>query len=257
MGWEMYDASKPKMYDYFPSSNRYVYGPDENPTSGLPYWNWAAWTVWTKSEAAIRYINTSSQPLTFSQMNIRILACNSGGQGFWSNTGWIPRPGSNGYGATYTIKTFVCNTPGAKDLPCSAWSSLQFQEGTPAVNKLPPDGYNMNYTGVNHQNCAQFGEYPYQFPMRQFPLQNVPTILPGGFIIFRLGVKDRTGQQSSWDPTIRFAMNPIEMEVKIEPKFNPYIWRAYRENGKVAWHLVKPIQIKASDKWHNIEGDGK
>lgn len=250
MGWDMLDASRPKMYSYDLRSKEYIYGKD-----GLYFWNWSAWSIWRKEEAAIRYINDADQPITFKKMSMRILACNSGGQGYWAHNGWIKPPGTNGHGATYTIKTFVCNTPGAKDLPCSSWTSLQFEQGTPAVNHLDPDSFNMNYPGTSTANCGQFGNPPYDFPMREFPLENVTDVLPGGFILFQLGATNRDGGESRWDPTIRFSMNPLEMEVEIEPKFNPYVWRAYHENGKVVWHLVRPVQVKATDGWHNIEGD--
>lgn len=250
MGWDMHDATRPNMYEYSFYTQNYSLGAD-----GLYFWNWAAWTVWKRSEVAIRYINDADQPMTFKKMSMRILACNSGGQRYYSNTGLIPAPGTNGTSATYTIKTFVCNTPGAKDLPCTSWPSLSFEQGSPAVNRLDPDGFNMNYPGTSQSDCAQFGNPPYEFPLREFSLENVPDVLPGGFILFQLGAKDKAGGVSDWDPTIRFLMNPLEMEVEIEPKFNPYVWRAYKENDKVVWHLVRPIQIKATDKWHNIEGD--
>lgn len=250
MGWDMYDASRPNMYRYNLSSQSYSLGEE-----GLYFWNWSAWSVWERYEVVIRYINDAEQPIIFKQMNMKILACNSGGQGFYAHNGYIPPLGTNGYGATYTIKTFVCNAPGAKDLPCSSWSSLQFEQGTPAVNHLDPDGFNMNYPGTSTANRGQFGDPPYDFPMREFPLENVPEVAPGGFILFQLGATNRDGGQSRWDPTIRFSMNPLEMEVEVEPKSRPYVWRAFHENGKVVWHLVRPVKLKATDGWHSIEGD--
>lgn len=251
MGWEMYTESRPKMYDYMLSSNKYVF-------NGItPSWNWAAWTVWRKSDAVIRYINDSNQPIRFNKMSMRILSCNSGGRAFWAHNGYIDT-GSYGHSATYTVRSRVCNVAGAKDLPCDQWNTLNFQEGTPAVNRLDRDGFNMNYPGTSKSDPGQFGNPPYEFPFREFPLLNIPEVLPGGFVLFHLHVADRESAATApYDPTIRFSMNPLEMKVEIEPQYSPYIWRAYKENGKIVWHLVRPIQLKTADKWKNIEGDDK
>lgn len=255
MGWDMYDAIRPKLYNYWlPTASGYIpYTYTFEPE--IPFFNWGAWSVWNRQYVAIRYINDSEQPITFKMMKLRILACNSGGQSFWAHNGIVPY--TSGYGATYTIRTFVCNTPGAVNQDATTWHTLNFEQADPSSNVVSTSSFNMNYPGTSTSNTGMFGEPPYEFPMREFPINNCPEVLPGGFALFRLELTNpqRPANAEYRDPTIRFSMNPLEMEVEIEPKFNPYVWRAYHENGKVVWHLVRPVQVKANDGWHNIEGD--
>ena len=249
----MRDDGRPILYSYWLNDER-GHPPFTYTSSG--FFNWGAWSVWNRQYVAIRYINDSNQPVRFNSVGLRIVACNSGGSSFWSSSGVVDHSG--GWGATYTMRIFVCNTPGASSTPVDQWHTLTYEEATVAVKDVPDADYNMNYRGTSTSNTAMFGEPPYDFPMQKFTFDTCPNILPGGFAIVRLEITDRKGGfDYSRDPTIRFSMNPLEMEIEFDPQFNPYVWRAYHENGKVVWHLVRPVQVKAIDGWHNIEGDNE
>lgn len=256
MGWDWVEGTndtQPKIFNYW--YNTYGTRPAGTYTYESPvFFNWGAWSVWRRQAVAIRYINDTGQPMMFGSISIKILACNSGGQGFNAHNGWIPAPGTNGYGANYTLRVRVCNTSGAADEPVESWHTLTYQE-TSITNHIPTDNYNMNYPGVAGGATAMFGEPPYSFPLREFAIENCPIIEPDGIALVQLEIKDRDGGEGRYDPTIRFALNPHEMVVNIEPLQKPYIWKSFIENGQVVWHLVKPVQIQTAGGWEDIEGN--
>ena len=236
MGWDMWTSSKPYIWNYNPSTKVYEH-------STPYYYTWASATIWESEEACLKFVNDTGAPMKISSVAIKTVACDSGGDSYWSSTGVVYTP-CVGYGAKYTCYVRVTNDSGST-----------FEESDKYTNDVANlSGSNMNSRGTSTSNTASFGNPPFTgdklLQLRNYEFLQCPTISAGGTAYVHIRIHDFKGPTSQ--TTIRFILNPLEMEVHIEPEIAPYIWK-FKSDGQ--WHLTRPIKISTGGgNWINIDG---
>lgn len=241
MSWEMYTDVKPRIFNYNKAERIYR---QANPQ----YYSWATGDIWKEYEACIKFINDTNIPMKISHLAIKSCACDSGGSGYWSAGGYVNNP-CKGYGATYYSYIRVTN------------DGSNFSESSVGENKIPTiDGSNMNSPGTGIYNTAVFGYPPYTgnkgLVLREYTIQNCPIINVGGIAYIHFGVKEFDGPET--DTTIRFVLNPSEMEVDMEESSSSYIWqmKEYQGNGetKKRWELTDDLYMYLGDAgWRSMK----
>lgn len=236
MAWDMYKATKPYIYNYNKSRGYWKASPR--------YFTWQTGKLWSQKEEAVKYINDTKVPMRIDNVSIKTVACDSGGRGYWAAAGYRGIP-CEGYGATYYAYIRVTNDGGRTFQESKKW-----ERDVPNIS-----GSNMNSPGTGKSNTARFGDPPYKgnkgLVLHKYTIEDCPIIEPGGVAYVHLGMKDFKGPKDKM--TIRFVLNPHEMEVDFKPGVNPYVWRFCEDNE---WHLVRPIYVEGSGKsWSSVEDE--
>lgn len=235
MSWDMYNSTRPNIYNWILSSKRYE-------LATPPYYAWALGTLWQQQEACIKFINDTGNPIRFTRIAIKTVACDSGGESFWA-FGYLETTPCKGYGAQYTCYIRVSNDGGKT-----------FTESDKFTNDIATiSGANMNTPGYDATHTAQFGDPPFTgdkaLQLRNYTFTSCPVINPNGIAYVHLNISNFKGPAAQ--TVIRFKLNPLEMEIDYDPGISPYIWR-FSEDSK--WHLVRPFNIY-NNGWKNVEGD--
>lgn len=243
MAWETYTSGsyqgRPIIYNYYPS--RPI---GEQYDSAGVYFTWQTKSLWLAHGAAIKFINDTENPMTMSSVKIKSCACHSGGQSFyaWAGYGYAPTNPTNGAGADYSCYIRVSN-----DDEASYQQSDTFTRHVPALTSS-----NMNYRG-NSSSSAIFGDPPYTgnagMTLNEYTFASCPEIEPGGIAYIHFDVNNFDSTSNEYT-TIRFALDPREMEVYFEPDVDPYIW-VYESDHK--WHLRQPFYVTSGGKWTSVE----
>lgn len=248
MGWELTSNGKPQMYRWTTNADTHI---KEYKGSNPSYYTWAVGSTWYDPEsedytrdAAIKYVNDTSNPMTIGSISIKHVACDSNGKGYWASTGWQSNA-CEGWGAIYQCFVRVSNDGGNY-----FESSGEFSN---EINSIRNSGGNMNSPGSSTTRTAVFGNPPYTgdkaLQLRNYTITNCPIIQPGGIAYVHFRVTNN-GHMS--DTTIRFILNPSEMVVQFEPGQRPYVWRFENDNQ---WHLKRPIYVYRDGAWVNVEGE--
>ena len=249
MGWLKQENGRPRIFGY--DGNTY-----SDPT---PKWfTWMTGNLWGRYEECACFENDNKYSLILRDCAIGICACDSGNRGYWVWGSYRGMP-AKGYGANYTMYVRVDN-PGESiqesdratlDIPSigSAASDTYDSEG-----RLLAVSSNMNSPGWGPRNTAVFGNPPYgqgQYSeytginLKKFDILNCPVVKPGGKLYLHLKVHNFKGPKDN--VTIRFILDPDQMDINLEPVELPYIW--VREVDK-KWHLRKPLYVVDKDhKW--------
>lgn len=238
MAWEMSssDPTESKIYNYYPSNpigQQYQVAVPE-------YFTWMTGSIWNRNGVAIKFINDTENPMVMSSISIKTCACDSGGDPYYAFGGWASA--CVGYGADYICYVRVSND-----------GEKSYQESEKYTNDIPTiDGSNMNYQGGPGAGTAIFGNPPYTgykaLQLREYTINNCPEIQPGGIAYVHLDVTNFKGNYE--EATIRFILNPLEMDVYFEPDVDPYIW-VYESDHK--WHLRQPFYVTSGGKWTSVE----
>lgn len=228
MAWDTMSNGRPKIYNY--ANGKYTW-------AGI-YFTWQTDSLWNAHEEAIKFINDTETPMTMSSVKIKTCACDSGGQSYWSSSGLVSP--CKGYGASYTCYVRVSND-----------DEKSFQESDKYTNTIPTiTSSNMNYKGSSTSSTAVFGNPPFTgnmgLQLREYTFSSCPEIQPGGVAYIHLDVHDFLGSPT----TVRFALDPNEMEIYFEQDVDPYIW-VYESDHK--WHLRQPFYVTSGGKWTNVE----
>lgn len=235
MGWEWYDESsgKPYIYNYNKKQDSYS-------KSHAGFFSWQTGSLWNSYDECIKYTNTEGQSLKLNSVSIKSLACNSGGQSYWSTTGIVGTPctGVGGYYYCYVRKIDSSGNP------------VESSDKTKTV-RVEKSEFNMNTpgTGTDISQTARFGYPPLPGPEYvEYPIIDCPIIGPGeGFYLhFGMASFDTTNLMEA---NIRFFLKPGDMEIDIKPADTPVIWR-FEEDGK--WHLVNRLYQYTSNGWNNL-----
>lgn len=237
MGWEKQSNGRPLIYNYgiVEGDNTYAYHKYTVPT---PAWfTWQRGNLWAKKEEAAHYI-VDNKPIRISSIKLKIHACHSGGKSYYAYGGWCPAV--YGKGAKYSLYLRVTHDGGHT-----------FDKDYGLVTKPVGDisSSNMTFQGGPGKGTAVFDD-PNAVRTFQFDETNSPTLVPGDEVYVHLRVHDMTDQANT---TIRFVMDPQEMEVKTEDPATDYIWRY---NG-TKWVLVRPLKAFKNNAWVDVkDGDG-
>ena len=240
MAWEMSssDPSESKLYNYNWNTHEYIEAEPE-------YFTWRTGSLWLRDGVAIKYINDTENPMTMSSVSIKTCACDSGGKLYYAWGGSSPIGPCYGYGADYTCYVRVSNDGG-----------VTFQESDKYTNDIPTiDGGNMNYAGSGPYDTAIFGNPPFTgykaLQLREYTINNCPEIQPGGIAYVHLDITNfKCDQDEIQNATIRFVLNPLEMDIYFEPDVDPYIW-VYESDHK--WHLRQPFYVTSGGRWTSVE----
>ena len=150
------------------------------------------------------------------------------------------------------LKAFLCfaSFPLVNDGGKTYQESKKWERDVPNIS-----GSNMNSPGTGTSNTAKFGDPPYTgnkgLVLHTYTIEDCPVIEPGGVAYVHLGMKDFKGPKG--EMTIRFVLNPHEMEVEFKPGIAPYVWRFCEDNQ---WHLVRPAYVATTGKtWNSIDGE--
>lgn len=227
----------PILYNWNPNSPNPQYIKSTSPNN---YYSWAAKAEWLNSgNVCIKYYNDTGQPLKFTEIQLRVVSCNSGGASFWSDAGIAAY--ADGSAADYELYLRVEHTTGSVE------TSSTLTDSVGNVN------YNMNTPGTDKYNTAKFGEPPFTgneaLQYRKYTVSDCPTINPGDTAYVHFYPNNLQNLYTSY---IRFIMNPLDMVIKFNIELGPYIWR-FCEDGK--WHLVRPVQLMTGNGWTNVEDD--
>lgn len=250
MAWIKQANGRPRLWGWNGSSYN-------DPT---PQWfTWMTGNLWANWEECACFENDLNCPLILPSCKIGICACDSGGRGYWVWGSYRDIP-AKGYGATYSMYTRVLN-PGqppqqsniaSLDIPSigSAASYDYDEEG-----RLLKVDSNMNSPGWGPWNTARFGMPPYGegnyskytgTAFKEFQIDNCPAVMPGGKLYLHLRISDFKGPTDN--VTIRFLLDPDQMEIELQPAKAPYIW-VKCDDGK--WHLKEPLYVKTNNGWVN------
>lgn len=247
MGWLRQANGKPRIFHYNGTSYS-----DPNPQ----WFTWMTGNLWAQYEECACFENDMGRPIIVNHCKIGICACDSGGRGYWVWGSYRGIP-AKGYGATYTMYTRVEN-PGSTSFEESSRSSLDIPSiGSAASQRYDQYGKllavksNMNTPGTGPRNTARFGYPPYGegnnsiytgTAYKDFAINNCPIVMPGGKLYLHLKVHDFKGPKDN--VTVRFLLDPDQMEVNIEPARSPYIWVRMPDKK---WHLKEPLYVKKDD----------
>ena len=114
---------------------------------------------------------------------------------------------------------------------------------------------NMNSAGSSETNAAKFGDPPYEdnkgLILRNYTFTEFPNIEPDGFCYLHFHV-DLLDNSKQYQTTIRFVLDPREMEIVFDTVRGPYIWRM--TNNK--WTLKRPLQVHTGSAWSDVENQG-
>ena len=233
MGWTWYDenAGKPLIYNYNKHSDTYE-------VSTSKYFSWQTGEQWSTYDACIKYTNDSTQSIKLNSVAIKSLACNSGGQTYWSIFGVVQTPcnGTGGYYYCYVRKIDANGNP------------AETSDKTKTV-RVEASPFNMNTRGSSTSQTAKFGYPPLPEPaLVNYPITDCPSIAPGEGFYLHYGM-------SSFDTNIpiaaniRFSLKPGDMEIDSKPTDSPVIWR-FEEDKE--WHLVNRLYQYTSNGWKNL-----
>lgn len=246
MGWVLLPsdhnkARYPRIYNYYLVDNP-TWGWTKG-TYGLAhsgYYTWARGNLWLYYDACIRFNNDTGDTLKLTSVAIKSVSCHSGGEYYWSSSG-ITNP-CYGYGARYTVYGRVSNDGGNS-----------YEESSKYTNTVPDiTSSNMNSAGSSVTNTAKFGDPPYEgnkgLILRNYTFTEFPSIEPDGFCYLHFHI-DLLDNSKQYQTTIRFVLDPREMEVAFDTVRGPYIWRFCEDNK---WHLRRPVQVYGTDSEGNI-----
>lgn len=238
MGWKKQDNGRPRIYNYgIVQGGTYAYHEYTDPT---PQWfTWQRGNLWAKKEQAALY-EVDSKPMRISSIKLKIHACHSGGKSYYAYGGWCPAV--SGVGANYLLYLRIWHKAS------NSWEECGLT-GTQQVSAITSS--NMIFQGGPGKGTAVFDDTN-SYATRTFEFANSPTLLPGdkAYVHLKVTFNSASDQQNA---TIRFIMDPQEMEVKTEDPVTDYIWRY---NG-TKWVLVRPLKAFKNNAWVDVkDGDG-
>ncbi len=242
MGWIMNTGSyadKPKIFNYLLDVSPHRYE-----VADPPYFTWSTGVLWNRYEAAIKFVNDTGQRLKLNKVAVKTVSCHSGGSQYWSTTGLVSP--CYGYGAKYICYVRVSND-----------GEKTFQESSRATNEIPDiTKSNMNSKGTSTTNTAKFGNPPFTGNMglilRNYEFSTSPIIEIGGVAYLHLRI-ELLDDSKAYQTTIRFILNPKEMEIQFDQQRGPYIWRMESDGH---WHLRRPLQVFTGNVWTDPENQG-
>ena len=260
-GWEEAWTSngwRPAIYHYYKNSDK------SYEMANPPWMTWANGSLWEDWDYCIKYTNITKQPMCITDVGLKTVAGNSeGAGGFWAYGSW-QSDDVKGVGARYQVLVNVQQKDKSKYTMVYGTPKEDADTADGKAMKIPRASYNMDTPGSGPTSTATFGNGTGGYAtnkyntlrFRRFYFPECPTILPGRCAYIHLRIKQFDYADGEWSghALIRFIMDPNEGNIPIVPppaQNTPYVWRYQKdEKGKLGWHLVEPIFMRAKDgKW--------
>ena len=212
---------------------------------------------------AIRFKNTTANPMVVKEVSVKSCPCNAGNSGFWAFGSYLDSSMAQGWATDYYCFLRVNNN--AFEESTASDDNIFASETASRLNSLDKSSWqfsqaqrvhldrvnmNMHFKGTSGTNPASFGEGVYAdtaggLKFKKFIFNDCPVIQPQGNLLLHFDVYTAMIHGGM----VRIIPDPKEMEIKIEQERGPYIWRM--TDGH--WKLVRPVNIFTGDKWSDIE----